>query len=125
MGSFELGGKVYQTDEDGYLANIDDWNMEAAGYLADRKEWNKDVAQYLAKEEDVDMTDAHWEIVVCLREYYEEYGSSLNVNQLKKVVGKKFGSKKGDTKYLYGLFPRSPGAQACKIAGLPKPQGCN
>ncbi|MBI3813530.1 MAG: TusE/DsrC/DsvC family sulfur relay protein, partial [Nitrospinae bacterium] len=47
MGSFEVGGKTYQADEDGYLADIN--------------EWNKEVAEHLAKEEGVEMTEAHWE----------------------------------------------------------------
>ena len=43
---------------------------------------------------------------------------------LTKAVGKKMGADKGNSKYLYGLFPYGPAKQACRYAGLPKPTGC-
>jgi len=46
------------------------------------------------------------------------------VRVLTKAVGKKMGKDKGNSKYLYGLFPYGPAKQACRYAGLPKPTGC-
>jgi tRNA 2-thiouridine synthesizing protein E len=43
---------------------------------------------------------------------------------LTKAVGKKMGAEKGNSKYLYSLFPYGPAKQACRYAGLPKPTGC-
>ena len=110
MGSFELNGRTYQTDEDGYLVNIE--------------EWCKEVGEYLAKEEGLEMTKSHWEVINFLREYYEEYKIAPMIKILVKAIAKKFGSEKGNTKYLYDLYPEGPAKQACKIAGLPKPTGC-
>jgi len=110
MASFELNGQTYETDEDGYLANLSDWSEE--------------VATYLAQQEGVDMSDAHWEVVHFLREYYEEYKIAPMIRILTKAIGKKLGKDKGNTKYLYDLYPGGPAKQACKIAGLPKPTGC-
>jgi TusE/DsrC/DsvC family sulfur relay protein len=110
MPMVEVAGKSIEVDEEGYLTNLADWN--------------KDVADYLAKEEKVEMSDSHWEVVNFLREYYEEYQIAPAVRVLTKAVAKKLGPDKGNNKYLYELFPYGPAKQACKIAGLPKPTGC-
>ncbi|MDH5637770.1 MAG: TusE/DsrC/DsvC family sulfur relay protein [Nitrospinota bacterium] len=108
--NIELNGVTYETDEDGYLVNVD--------------QWNKDVAAVLAKDEGVEMSENHWEVVDFLREYYEEYKIAPMIRILTKAIGKKLGKEKGNTKYLYELYPGGPAKQACKIAGLPKPTGC-
>jgi tRNA 2-thiouridine synthesizing protein E len=43
---------------------------------------------------------------------------------LTKELGKTMGKEKGNTKYLYELYPAGPAKQACRYAGLPKPTGC-
>ena len=108
--TIEVNGKTLETDEEGYLANLNDWE--------------KDVATVMAKSEDLELSDDHWEIINFLREYYEEYQIAPAVRVLTKVAGKKLGADKGNSKYLYELFPYGPAKQACKFAGLPKPTGC-
>ena len=108
--TIEVNGKSLETDEEGYLANLSDWE--------------KDVADEMAKADGIDLSDDHWGIINFLREYYEEYQIAPAVRVLTKAVGKKLGKDKGNSKYLYELFPYGPGKQACKFAGLPKPTGC-
>ena len=108
--ALEVGGKSFETDEEGYLANLNDWN--------------KDLAEAMATEDKINLSEDHWEIINFLREYYEEYQIAPAVRVLTKAVGKKLGKEKGNSKYLYELFPYGPGKQACKFAGLPKPTGC-
>ena len=110
MPSFEFNGKSYETDEEGYLVNLSDWSTE--------------VADYLAKCENITLTPAHWEVVNYLRKYYEEYQIAPAVRVLTKAIGKVLGPEKGNSAYLYELFPYGPAKQACKIAGLAKPTGC-
>jgi TusE/DsrC/DsvC family sulfur relay protein len=110
MGTINVGGKDYEVDEEGYLANLNDWNPE--------------IAEYMAKDEDTELTENHWEVINFLREYYDEYQIAPAVRVLTKAIGKKLGKDKGNSKYLYELFPYGPGKQACKYAGLPKPTGC-
>ena len=106
----EVNGTTYETDEEGYLVNL--------------AEWNEDIGKVLAQGENVEMTPSHWEVVNFLREYYNEYQIAPAVRVLTKAIGKQLGPEKGNSKYLYELFPYGPAKQACKIAGLPKPTGC-
>ena len=110
MGTMTAGGKTVEIDEEGYLVNINDWTRE--------------IAEELAKSENVNMTDSHWEVIDFLREYYKQYQIAPAVRVLTKAIGKKLGPEKGNSKYLYELFPYGPAKQACKIGGLPKPTGC-
>ncbi len=106
----EVNGTTYETDEEGYLVDLADWN--------------EDIANEIAKGENVEMTSNHWEVVNFLRQYYDEYQIAPAVRVLTKAIGKQLGEDKGNSKYLYELFPYGPAKQACKIAGLPKPTGC-
>ena len=106
----EVNGTTYDTDEE--------------GYLADRTAWNEDVAKEMARLESCELGENHWEVINFLRQYYDEYQIAPAVRVLTKAIGKKLGADKGNSKYLYELFPYGPAKQACKYAGLPKPTGC-
>jgi len=110
MSTIDVAGKSIETDEEGYLVNLSDWSEE--------------VANEIAKGENIDMSESHWEVVNFLREYYDEFQIAPAVRVLTKAIGKKLGPDKGNSQYLYELFPYGPAKQACKIAGLPKPTGC-
>jgi len=108
--AYELNGTTYEADEEGYLTDI--------------SAWNRDLAVLIAADEKIEMSDDAWEVVNFLREYYEEYQIAPAVRVLTKAIKRKLGPEKGNSKYLYELFPYGPAKQACKIAGLPKPTGC-
>jgi len=108
--AYEVNGTVYEADEEGYLTDIGAWNEE--------------LAVLIAQDENIEMGDDAWEVVNFLRNYYEEYQIAPAVRVLTKAIKKRLGAEKGNSKYLYELFPYGPAKQACKIAGLPKPTGC-
>lgn len=107
---YTLEGNTVPADEEGYLIDI--------------SVWNKDLADLIAQDENIEMNEDHWEVVNFLRDYYEEYQIAPAIRVLTKAIKKSLGADKGNSKYLYELFPYGPAKQACKIAGLPKPTGC-
>lgn len=106
----EVNGRTLETDEEGYLASLADWEPA--------------VADVMAGLDDCELSDNHWEVIHFLRDYYQEYQIAPAVRVLTKAIGKKLGKEKGNSKYLYELYPYGPAKQACKYAGLPKPTGC-
>ncbi len=112
MPSFDFNGKTIETDDEGYLQNLDDWN--------------KDIADYLAKSEGVALTEKHWELINWIRDYFAKFQVAPAIKSLAKEVGKleNIEDKKEANKFLYELFPEGPAKQLAKIAGLPKPTGC-
>jgi tRNA 2-thiouridine synthesizing protein E len=110
MPTLEFEGKSYEIDEEGYLQ---DWQV-----------WNEGLAGEMAKQDGLDLSDAHWEVIRFLRSYFEKYQIAPMIKILTKEIGKVMGPDKGNTKYLYELYPAGPAKQACRYAGLPKPTGC-
>jgi len=110
VASIDVNGKSVEVDEEGYLVDLN--------------EWSEDAAKILSAQDELELTNNHWEVINFLREYYEEYQIAPAVRVLTKAIGKKLGPEKGNSKYLYELFPYGPAKQACRFAGLPKPTGC-
>ena len=108
--AYEVNGKSFDSDEEGYLVDLASWNEE--------------LANLIAQDEEIEMTEEHWEVVNFLRDYYNEYQIAPAVRVLIKAVKKKLGADKGSNKYMYELFPYGPAKPARKLAGLPKPPGC-
>ena len=94
------------------------------GYLLDVNQWNQDVALAIAEKENLQLTEAHWEVIHFVRDFYKEYKASPAIRMLVKAMAQKLGEDKGNSRYLQRLFPDGPAKQATKLAGLPKPAKC-
>ena len=94
------------------------------GFLVNLEDWNEEVAITIAREEDIELSDAHWEVIWLLREFYANFDLSPANRILVKAVKEELGEAKGNSIYLLQLFPGSPAKIASKIAGLPKPLNC-
>jgi len=71
----EVNGRVLETDPEGYLRNIQDWDER--------------VAQALAQNEDIHLDINHWEVIHFLREYYDEYKMAPAMRILAKAMDEK------------------------------------
>ncbi|WP_417880591.1 TusE/DsrC/DsvC family sulfur relay protein [Vibrio sp.] len=107
---YQYNGKTIETDKEGYLLNHTDWQ--------------EDLVPMIAEQEGIELTDAHWEVILFVRNFYLEFNTSPAVRMLVKAMAKEHGPEKGNSKYLFTLFRKGPAKQATKLAGLPKPAKC-
>lgn len=104
MATLEIEGKVFEVDGD--------------GFLLDPHIWNKEVATLIARYDGINLlTDNHWAVVNIIRKNWEEKGMAPMVRTICKETGLKL-------KDIFELFPLGPARGACRVAGLPKPDGC-
>jgi len=105
MPELVVEGKTYELNEDGFMQEPD--------------EWTETVALALAKaEEGLDeLTEEHWKVIKYIRDYYLEKNLAPMVRKVCKNSG-------FSLKFIFELFPSGPAKGACKLAGLPKPDGC-
>ena len=89
------------------------------GFLVHPEEWDRAVAELLAKDQEglETLTDEHWSVINYIRRYYLENDNAPMVRNLCKAT-------QHSLKRIYELFPSGPAKGACKLAGLPKPDGC-
>jgi len=103
----------------GHVVSLDD-----EGFLADLNEWSEPVALALAQREGIELTPDHWQILALLRAFYEQYQLSPATRPLVKYAALHLGPEKGNSSHLNRLFNGTPAKLAAKLAGLPKPTNC-
>ena len=104
MPTIEIEGRTFEVDGD--------------GFLSDPEIWNDEVAQLFARYDGItEMSEKHWAIVRLIRKNWLEKGMAPMVRVLCQETGVKL-------REIYELFPLGPARGACRIAGLPKPDGC-
>ena len=91
-------------------------SLDEEGYMTDANQWNKEVAAEMAKENGLDLTDKHYDVLGFIREKVAS-GATLTI----RAIGK---SGHTDIKGFYKLFPGAPLKNATKFAGVPKPSSC-
>ncbi len=91
-------------------------DVSGEGYLNDPAQWTKEIASEIAKEEGIELTEKHFELIEWIRNKVES-GEALTI----RGIGK---SGVVDIKGFYQLFPGAPLKKATKISGVPKPASC-
>lgn len=86
------------------------------GYMTQLDQWNKDIGIDIAKEENIEMTDKHWEVISYLQDQCR--------NEVPLTIRKIGKSGVVSIKEFYQLFPDGPLKKASRIAGIPKPVSC-
>ncbi len=97
-----IAGKSISFNEEGFMTNF--------------SQWDKSVGEELAKENEINLTPRHWEVLTFIQDEVKNE-KALSI----RMIGK---SGVVDIKEFYALFPNAPLKTATKIAGVPKPASC-
>ena len=104
MPTIELEGQKFEVDGD--------------GFLQDPSLWSEEVARMFARQDGTgELTEKHLAVVHFIRRHWEETDMAPMIRNICKHTGLRL-------KEIYEMFPLGPAKGACKIAGLPKPDGC-
>lgn len=105
MSHIDVKGKHIELNEEGFMLNP--------------KEWDENIALALAQVEEglSELSEDHWAVINYIREYFLEKDLAPMVRKICKATG-------FPLKRIFELFPSGPAKGACKLAGLPKPDGC-
>ena len=95
--------------------------IDEDGYLIDPIKWNESVAEEFARQENIQLTEVHWDLIRFMRRYYEEHLIAPDARYSIKHLSGKFW--KDSRNKLFELFPYGYVQQACKIAGMKRPRG--
>lgn len=93
--------------------------LNEEGFLTDPQQWDRQVAEALARDQECieNLTPEHWAIIEFIRNHFLQTSLAPMVRSICKTTGLPL-------RRIYELFPSGPAKGACKIAGLPKPDGC-
>jgi dissimilatory sulfite reductase related protein len=92
--------------------------VDGDGFLQQPQIWNEEIAKLIASTDGTgELTEKHWAVINYIREYWKE-------NDMAPMVRSVCQNSNLRLKEVYELFPLGPAKGACKIAGLPKPDGC-
>ena len=91
------------------------------GYLIEPQDWNEELAGQLALQENIQLTEDHWDAIRFMREYYADHQIAPDARHVIKHLAKRMGAESRNA--LFELFPYGYVKQACKIAGMKRPRG--
>lgn len=93
---------------------------DAEGYLIEPADWNEAVAEVLARDENIELSDEHWDVIRYMRTFYDEHQVTADARFAIKHLAERVG--RDAQKRLFVLFPYGYVKQACKIAGMRRPR---
>jgi len=99
-------------------------NLDENGHLKDLNQWTKSIGIQLAEQDNLALTEHHWQIILLVRDIYLQTGTTPPMRLLIKAIKNEISDEYANSRYLYQLFPDGPIKLASKYAGIPKPKHC-
>lgn len=108
--SLIIAGRTIELGSDGHLVHPDDWS-EA-------------LAEKMARRDGMELDAPRWWLIRFVRAHYQEYGTPPLMRVAVQAMRRETGAEDASSRTLYRLFPEGPIREACRYAGLPRPESC-
>ncbi len=93
---------------------------DAEGYLVEPQDWTDALAEDFARQENIQLSEDHWDVIRFIRAEYEEHQIIPDARHVIKHLSERLGTDA--RKRLFELFPYGYVKQACRIAGMKRPR---
>lgn len=103
------------------LLNGERFLVDGHGYLIDPEQWTESFADYTAREQWLELTDRHWQLIRWIRAEEADHGVIPDARFAMKLLGGP-GGKNAGRAALFELFPYGYVSQAIKMAGMRQPR---
>ena len=109
------------------LGEPEDVEMDENGFLVNLSDWSPAIAVALAARDGLELTAEHWNVLLFLRDYYDDYMIAPHAMVIAMAMGVSPSCSKRSAEYLLRLFPGwalVEGGflwQPARIVGLPPP----
>ena len=77
---------------------------DAEGYLKNSADWSEALAQAIAQQEAIEMSEAHWEVVHFVRDFYQQFNTSPAVRMLVKAMAQNMAKRKATAAICFACF---------------------
>jgi len=94
--------------------------IDGEGYLVEPQDWSEEVAEEFARQEKLQLTEDHWDVIRFMREYYDEHQVIPDARYVIKHLSPRLGAAARNK--LFEMFPYGYVKQACKVAGMKRPR---
>jgi TusE/DsrC/DsvC family sulfur relay protein len=106
----QVGDREIETDQEGYIQNMEDWSEAFANALA--------------QQEGITLNDEHWQVIRYIREHFAEHQVQAQVRDMIKHFRPIWGPERGNNHHLHDLFPNGgPQKQGNRLAGIRRTKG--
>lgn len=98
--------------------------LDADGHLRHPSDWQESVVEALAAHRQVELDGLHWWLIRFVRAHHQQYGMPPLMRIVIRAMREETDQADASSRTLYRLFPDGPIREACRYAGLPRPESC-
>ncbi|MEC7121127.1 MAG: TusE/DsrC/DsvC family sulfur relay protein [Pseudomonadota bacterium] len=99
-------------------------DLDADGHLVNHLDWTPDVAQSMARQDGLQLTQQHLQILLAVRKFYVRFEHAPATRPLIRFLVKELGDHISNAQLMADFQTGLVARTLSRLAGLPKPANC-